>query len=192
MKAKKLSRNYFKESWSFVKQNRNYIYFSTLIFLVFAFIGYFISPPTALESQILKIIEELTNAFKGLNLVQTISKIFFNNLSASFSALLLGIFFGIFPLVVAIINGYIVGYVANKAVSQEGILILWRLLPHGIFELPAVLISIGIGISLGTSLFRKVNFKEQFKSSMRAFLIIILPLLLIAAIIEGFLVFFLS
>jgi len=41
------------------------------------------------------------------------------------------------------------------SVGIEGYGILWRLVPHGIFELPAVFISLGLGIKLGTFIFRE-------------------------------------
>jgi stage II sporulation protein M len=183
--------NNFQESWNFIKENKFYVYVAASIFLLFALIGYFISPPEIIESQILKMLAQLTSEFDGLNLMQTIFKIFFNNTWASFIALITGMLLCIFPLFTVIFNGYIVGYVANRAVAQEGILVLWRLFPHGIFELPAVIISIGLGFSLGVGIFMP-NFKSRLKQSFKAFFLIILPLLLIAAVIEGLLVFFIK
>jgi stage II sporulation protein M len=186
---KSTSNNHFKESWDFIKTKRNYIYFSAIIFLIFIIIGYFVSPSELLEAQLLKLLQELTLKFQGLNAFQTIWALLSNNLTTSFFSLILGTIFGIFPLIGTVLNGYLIGYVANKVVAQEGVLILWRLFPHGIFELPAFLISSGLGISLGMNFFSG-KFTEQFKSSMKAFFLIVLPLLLIAAIIEGALVSF--
>jgi stage II sporulation protein M len=63
------------------------------------------------------------------------------------------VFFAITPLVVLVVNGYVLGFVANKSVGSQGILVLWRLMPHGIFEIPAIIISIAVGIRLGMFLF---------------------------------------
>ena len=56
-------------------------------------------------------------------------------------------------IILIVFNGYVLGFVAELAVKSPknplGILILWKLVPHGIFELPAILISIGLGIKLG-------------------------------------------
>jgi stage II sporulation protein M len=104
-------------------------------------------------------------------------------------ALIFGIVFGLFPLGTAIVNGYVAGFVANMSVAKKGIFVLWRLFPHGIFELPAVLISIGLGMRLGTILFRKASFKEEIIESARFFILIIVPLLIVAAVIEGILIF---
>ena len=81
----------------------------------------------------------------------------------------------------------------HKAVSLEGILTLWKLFPHGIFEIPAVIISLGLGLRLGiTLMFKTKKFKKESFSSLLVFLLVVTPLLIIAAIIEGFLVFFIK
>ena len=107
--------------------------------------------------------------------------------------MIFGIFLGIFPMVVAMLNGYILGFVALLSVSNEGIFVLWRLVPHGVFELPAVFISLGLGLKFGTFFFQK-NKSESFRNylwnSIKTFVFIVLPLLVIAAIIEGALIAF--
>ena len=99
--------------------------------------------------------------------------------------------FGIFPFFIAIYNGYVLGYVLKLVVGKIGFLEIWKLFPHGIFELPAVFISLGLGIKLGASLFAKNSDKEflrRLKNSARVFFFIVLPLLVIAAVIEGSLI----
>ena len=68
---------------------------------------------------------------------------------------------------------------------------MWRLLPHGIFELPAIILSIGIGLKLGVEIWKKDSWnvlKRNIIESLRFFIFIIMPLLVIAAIIEGLLI----
>ena len=79
----------------------------------------------------------------------------------------------------------------NDKVEKAGFFEMWRLLPHGIFELPAVFISLGLGIRLGTTLFNR-NVKNidkeifrRLRNSFKVFIFIVLPLLVVAAIIEG-------
>ena len=191
---KKISKNkslkeLYKESFAFIKESRNCIYLAIGLFLVFALVGYFVPPTQEIEDQILALIRGLSVRFEGLNTFETIWEIFSNNLTVSFTAIIFGLAFGFMPLFVAIFNGYLVGYVANYAVSQKGILILWKLFPHGIFELPAVLIAVGLGIRVGFSIFKE---KEKtfvlLKKSLQVFLLVILALLVVAAVIEGILV----
>jgi stage II sporulation protein M len=103
----------------------------------------------------------------------------------------LGVLLGIFPFLTAISNGYLLGFASKITAESQGLLVLWRLIPHGIFELPAIIISTGIGIKLGISVLKNWNkFKFEFTEALRFFVFVLLPLFLIAAIIEGLLIFF--
>jgi stage II sporulation protein M len=133
-------------------------------------------------------ITELIEITIGLNMQQLIWFIFKNNIWSAFTGIIFGVFLGIIPLVSAVSNGYVLGFVSNAVVSEVGYLSLWRLLPHGIFEIPAIMISLGLGIKFGLFMFAKKpgkEFKRRFLLSMKTFLFVILPLLVMAALIEG-------
>jgi stage II sporulation protein M len=179
-------RNYIS-CWEYLKESKNYIYFSAGIFVLFALIGFIF--PIFFKQQILDFIKNLSLQVSGLNFQQLFSFIFLNNLRATFFSILLGIGFGIFPLITAIVNGYLLGFVARYSVNEGGLLVLWRLLPHGIFEIPAVILSLGIGMKLGLWVFtKKQSFKEEVFEALRFFIFVVLPLLLIAGIIESLLI----
>ena len=161
--------------------------------MIFGLIGFLF--PIFFEEQILDLIKELIAQTEGLGTFGLTKFIFLNNIKSSFFSMALGIFLGIFSFLILIVNGYVLGFVASKSVAVEGILVLWRLLPHGIFEIPAVMISAGLGLKLGAYLFvkhKKGDFKQWLLNSLRVFLFIVVPLLIIAAIIEGILIIFLS
>ena len=101
--------------------------------------------------------------------------------------MVLGVLFGIFPIMICVVNGYLLGFVASEAVAAEGLFTMWRIFPHGIFELPAVIFSIGIGIKIGMSVFDG-KVKYNFKEGLRFFVFVVLPLLVVAGVIEGILV----
>jgi stage II sporulation protein M len=129
---------------------------------------------------------------EGMGHGQLVGYIFFRNLQSSLIGMLLGVVFGIFPLLALVFNGYLLGFVAFISVKAHGVWVLWRVLPHGIFELPAVFLSLGLGLRLGFSIFSKserFGFKNSFLNSLRIFLLIVFPLLVIAAIIESSLIF---
>jgi stage II sporulation protein M len=232
--ARKKTKNFFienyRKSWEYIKESRNFIYTILIIFLLFAFLGAFVPVPEFLEQQILEFIEELLRRTAEMSQGELMSFIFLNNLQSSFFGMILGIALGIFSAINSIFNGYILGFVSSRAVYEEGIFVLWRLLPHGIFELPALFLSLGLGLKLGfpfiykyfkyykkrknifalltgillfpfpiilTLILNKNLRKYQLKdllfkvsNSLRIFLFVILPFLLIAAIIEGCLIFF--
>jgi len=220
----------YRKSWEYIKESRNFIYTILIIFLVFAFIGAFVPVPELLERQILEFIGELLRKTAGMSQEELISFIFLNNLQSSFFGMIFGIVLGIFSVITSVLNGYLLGFISSRVAYEEGILILWRLLPHGIFELPALFLSAGLGLKLGfpfiyryfdyywkrknifalfgtfflipiilTLILNKNLRKYQFKdflfkvnNSIRVFLFVIFPFLLIAAIIEGSLIFFLK
>jgi stage II sporulation protein M len=196
---KRTKRNFFRDnylkSWEFLKESKKYIYAIVIIFLVFAFIGFFLPIPESLLERILEFIREIIEKTENMSLVELINFIFINNLKVSFLGMAAGIFFGIFPILEALGNGYLLGFVAMNAIKVDGILSLWKILPHGIFELPAVFISLGLGLRLGLHIFirkKKRNFKESIIESLRLFVFVVIPLLIIAALIEGVFVFILK
>jgi len=186
-------REEYKENWDYIKESKNFIYLIIAVFFVFAFVGFFIPVPDAVAEQILHFIQELLEKIQGMNQNELISFIFFNNLQSSFFVMVFGVFLGIFPVVGAILNGYLLGFVASMGVGEGGVSVLLRLLPHGIFELPAVFISLGLGLKLGTFVFQEEkihSLKKYFWNSLRIFFFIVIPLLILAAIIEGSFMFF--
>lgn len=186
--VKKKEENLFKIGIDFVKESRNYIYFSVIIFVVSAIIGFYFSNYFTFIDEILK---ELVNKTEGLESFELVSFIFWNNLQSAFIGMIFGIVFGIMPVINAITNGVVLGYVFDKVYKVSGFADFWRILPHGIFELPAVFIALGMGIKLGSLVFSG-NYKDGFlthlKKAFYAFVFVVIPLLVIAAIIEGLLI----
>lgn len=192
----KNKNDFFKEnyskSWKFIKESRNFIYIMTFVFFCFVLIGFFVPVPDSIAKEIMKMIEEIVKRTEGMSQIELIRFIFFNNLQSSFFGLVLGIFFGIFPVIFAAFNGYILGFVAFLSVEEGGGGVLWKLLPHGIFELPAIFISLGLGLKAGVLIFKhskSKSFKYYFYEFARIFIFVVIPLLIIAAIIEGSLIF---
>jgi len=193
MKKEFLKKQY-KESFNYIRECKKPIFYIILIFLLFGLIGFFLPVPQALTSEILKYIQELLKQTEDFGFGDMFSFIFLNNLKASFLGMILGVLFGVFPVFNALGNGYLLGFIASKTALENGILSLWRVLPHGIFELPAVFIVLGLGLKMGTFFLAdyKLRFlKENLRNSFRVFVLIILPLLLIAAVIESLLILFL-
>jgi stage II sporulation protein M len=186
-----LRKQYF-DSWKYIKDSKNFIYFSIAIFFLFSLIGFFVPPSDSLSLKIFEYIEEILSRTEGLSNFGLIKFIFLNNVQSSFFAMVLGLVFGIVPLVALVSNGYIVGFVSSMSVENAGYISLFNLVPHGIFELPAIFISLGLGLKFGTFIFKnkiRESFNKYLLESLRVFVFVVLPLLIIAAIIEGFLIF---
>jgi len=195
-KQKKFSlKEAYRKSWEYVHNSRKFVFIIIGIFLFFTLVGLFIPAPESISKWISDYVTEIMVKTTGLSAGQLISFIFFNNLQSSLFGLIFGVLFGIFPIFVALFNGYILGFVLNASINAGGIWVILKLLPHGIFELPAVFISLGLGLRLGTCLlFRKKrkDFRKEFYNALRVFFFVIIPLLLIAAIIEGIFIAFVN
>lgn len=191
---KSLEENYSK-SFVYLKESKKYIYASIGLFFVFSLIGFFIPLPEEFSSMILEYLRDLLEQTEGFGFWEMFLFIFWNNSFVGFISIIFGAIFGIFPIMSSASNGFVLGYVSNMSVFSGGVLSLWRLFPHGIFELPAIFISFGLGIKLGSFVFHKNSlgkFKKYFLESLRVFVFVVLPLLLIAGIIESFLIVFIG
>jgi stage II sporulation protein M len=181
----------YKKCFSYLKESRKFIYLVIFIFFFSAVIGFFVPLPEEISLEIINYFKGLIEETRNYGVFEMISFLFFNNFGASFFGMVLGVVFGIFSVFNSFMNGFILGFVAKLSVSESGILSLWRIFPHGIFELPAVFISLGLGLKLGTFIFKKDWWgflKKSFKSSIMVFIFVVVPLLILAAIIEGILI----
>lgn len=187
MKEYRLKRN-FKDAVSFLEETRWFFVFSLSTFFLFFIVGFVY--PYFYEEELVKIIKGMALLIEDMNLFELIFYIFLNNIKASFIGVVSGILFGVIPFFIISFNGYLLGFVSRGAVSAGGVKVLWKILPHGIFELPAIILSIGIGMKIGIDILRfgKKNLKHNLVNSFKVFVLIIFPLLLIAAIIEGSLI----
>jgi len=125
--------------------------------------------------------------------------IWLNNVYSSLMALYMGILAGLMPLVTLVVNGMLMGYLFHnmaEAGYHIGPMIAKGILPHGIIEIPALLLACAYGILLGFSLIRGLwgsligktdpwaKFSRAIRGSVPAAIGIVL-LLLLAAIIES-------
>lgn len=173
------------------KTVKSFINLAVYIFLFFALLGFIsalINPQGASF-----IVDRLSSTFdfvKRLNPLQVFLFIFFNNSIKVFLVMILGTFFGIIPILFLISNGYIVGIISAVRTEQGIAKVIVSLLPHGVVELTGVFIACGYGLWLGYKFYRFVFFRESFRpafsEALKKFYRIVIPLLIVAALIETF------
>ncbi len=187
---KQILRKNFRNAIAYLKESKNYIWAIALIFAVGIIVGFIFSGELSFLE---KFIEEILKKTEGLNTGELILFIFQNNLISSLYGMVFGIVLGVLPVFTSLFNGLVLGYVFRRVWDSSGIREFWRILPHGIFELPAVFISLALGLKLGMFIFAK-NKKEEFRQrllkSLIIFIAIVIPLLAIAAVIESILISF--
>lgn len=116
-----------------------------------------------------------------------------NNIRVSINALVLGVFWGIGTVVILFYNGVILGAVAfDYILSGHLTFLMGWLLPHGVIEIPAILIAGQAGLILGDSLLRVKGSTRiaRLRSNMKDIVSLIggvAVLLVWAGIIESFL-----
>ena len=164
-----------------------------LIFILSTYIGYqwAESHPEQADIFIKQIFEGLSFV-KGLPQPLVFAVIFINNAVKSFVNMILGLLFGIIPILFVAINGFIVGVVTAVVSRNVGLLkVLLMLIPHGILEIPAVLIACSYGLKLGVAVLNRVRGKDvdiklEIRRSVGVYLRYVVPMLLIAAFVETY------
>ena len=119
--------------------------------------------------------------------------IFLNNSFVAFLASIGGIVLSVFPFIILVSNGLMLGVVLHIVLTVESFgFFLVGILPHGVIEIPVVLYATSLGIWLGKSFFDFLVFKKETKESMQdklkrsfcSYIFIVVPLLFLAALIE--------
>jgi stage II sporulation protein M len=170
-----------------------YIVLSTIVFalsIAVGYIAYGIYPEYAMQS--ISGLEELVEMLEGLSLLEIMLVIFINNTIAMFIAILFGIVLGIVPLLVLVLNGFIIGTIVRLLLVENGLaFIVAGLVPHGIIEIPLLLLSTSIGMKIGYEVLlalagKPSDIKNEFIKGMKFFFYWMVPLIFVAALIETF------
>lgn len=166
-----------------------YLTFSTLLFVFSIYVGltYYVFSPTG--TIVIEPFKSLIELFRKLSPFQRILFVFFNNSVKGVLNIILGPLLGIYPLVFVVFNGFILGYTFALAASKTSLLIaLLSVLPHGIIEIPAMIICNALGFKLAytaiKSIMKRNGLKREFKRGIKIFVYLVIPMLFIAAIIE--------
>lgn len=187
-------RNYQK-SWLFLKDTQPIPFLTALIF-----IGAIVFTLITVTG-----IEPLRDLFSNLlsDLVSNISSddtshdiflfILGNNIRAMTTMILLGFVpFLFIPVISLIMNGGLIAYVFVLS-TDNGMSIaafLAHILPHGIIELPLMILSCSLGFYLCLAMIRKIIAEKPLKTTLlnicRVYLFIIIPGTILAALIESY------
>lgn len=150
--------------------------------------------------QMMKLIREFQESIADIapeGHIEVLS-LFGNNLRACLLAVGLGFIpFLFLPAYTTAVNAALIGAMAamyRMAGMSVGKMYLFGILPHGIFELPAILLSMAMGIYLCYCLVRRICerryhrgiVKQALKDILRTFVTLVVPLLVVAAIVESY------
>jgi stage II sporulation protein M len=221
-----LLKHLYREEWdAWRKHYRKYFKYAARalgVGFVAGFVYFILSP-----GQEKKALEFVIRALKDIDLQGTplvlALTLFYHNSRASVVAVAAGIVpFLFLPILDPLFNGGVLGLLVSVT-KHQGLdvprLVLTKILPHGVFELSAVLYATSLGLYLSAGMGKKAvaawrkkrgrgegqpppapdlaDFLETYperaaepesltRNVVRSFVLVVLPLLLIAAFIEGF------
>ncbi|MDD1667532.1 MAG: stage II sporulation protein M [Methanomicrobiales archaeon] len=147
--------------------------------------------PSAGEEFIRIIQEEVVGKVDAQDPVSLSAFIFANNLQACILLFLGGVTVGLLTLFIIASNGVIIGGIMELVREEKGLLyVAAAILPHGIFEIPSFIISGALGFILGAALLAEWQGGGDMAGTAerhgRTFLLVVVPLVAIAALIEAF------
>ncbi len=129
------------------------IWYWFVISFVVGAVAFFIKPD--LLTTILEMFEERFGENPALNF-NLAREIFYQNIQAAAIALFGGIILGIAPIAIVVVNGFLLGFIiislltiTDGNIFNSASFIIGGIAPHGIFELPALMLAAAFGIKLG-------------------------------------------
>lgn len=195
-------KQFYKEEWKGFKEKYLKIFiFVFVIFIIIALLSHVILVKNPEQAQ-KKLIDLTKNLLKKIPLhasgFRLCFAIFVNNSKVSLFSILFGLIPFIFlPILAAIANGFSTGVITSASYIKgyNFGFVLVAILPHGVFELPAILYAVSIGVNLSFQISKRILFgsessDERFllilKRIFKTWVSVIIPLLLVAAIMEAF------
>ncbi|MFC1933936.1 stage II sporulation protein M [Chloroflexota bacterium] len=138
-------------------------------------------------------LEQLSDLLATLPKSSIFVFIFLKNVSALLISFVLSPIFYLAPVTALTFNGWLIGFLSAAVVQEKSLgYLLAGLLPHGIFELPALILGEAVALSFGTTVILAL-FKQERRNLLLAdlkrnlrYLTIALILFLPAAIIETY------
>ena len=132
---------------------------------------------------------EMLPEIEDSDITSLFSLILFNNLFVNLLWMVLGLF-GAFPSVYfSSFNGFILGAFAYTfALETSNTLVVVGLLPHGIIEIPTMILSSSMGMGLGYTVINRLrgkgSIRKELNHAIKLYIRRIIPLVILAAIIE--------
>jgi stage II sporulation protein M len=221
-----LLKRLYREEWdAWRKHYRKYFKYAARALgagFVVGFVYFMLKP-----DQEKKALEFVIRSFKDIRLegspLVLALTLFYHNSRASIVAVAAGVIpFLFLPILDPLLNGGVLGLLVSVT-KHQGLdvprLVLTKILPHGVFELTAVLYTTSLGLYLSAGVGKKAvaawrkkrgqrpgqplpapgltsfletyperaaEYESMARNVVRSFVLVVLPLLLVAALIEGF------
>lgn len=180
------------------KHYKHYFFASILIFAIGIYTGYTMDSLHAVLNSQIQGLKQLAHLFDKMNLspaelqLAYFVLIFLNNSLKALLFIFAGGFFWVFPVYSMLLNGMIMGYLFEITVAQGESLthmIVMGILPHGILELPAILLAAAYGMRFGTLILKGMisllapPLRVSVKAQLIHFFRMSLPLMMLLGVV---------
>lgn len=134
------------------------------------------------------VFRDVADNYRGLAGGKLFFTLLLHNVMATIIVLISGVLVGIIPTFAIGANGFVLGVVYRQAAGEVGYSkAALKILPHRIFELPALLFVASYGLWLGVTLIRRMRGREStllryhIEHAFWQYFAVVLPLLIVAA-----------
>ena len=159
-----------------------------------AFLGGMSAPPFV-RQEVTEALQVVGEQYRDLAGGTLFFYILLHNVTASLLLLASGLLYGIVPVLAVGSNGFVLGVLYGQEALAVGYSkAAMKVVPHGIFEIPALLFTASYGVWLGIRSIRRVRGKEEpplrvpVNHAFERYFVVVFPLLVMAAAIETFLI----
>jgi len=168
---------------------KSYLLVLTLIFSASFLAG--TVAPASVRKDAADAFQLVADSYRGLDGGKLFFLILLHNVTASILILVSGVIIGIVPILSMGSNGFFLGVLYRQAAEMAGYSkAALKVLPHGVFEIPALLFAASYGLWLGVTVVRRMRGKEStllrfhIEHAFRRYFAVVFPLLIVAAAIE--------
>lgn len=163
---------------------------TSVLFFILIILGYASAP--FLPINVLETLRQAFTPFFELTSWELVLAIFIHNALRALLVIFLGLIVGIVPFIFLVANSLIIGIVVYEVAILKGLgVALAALVPHGIIEIPAVILAITLGFQGGLEVVKWLLGKESqvrtfLQTGLKIFFKLIIPALFLASLIEVF------
>jgi stage II sporulation protein M len=147
--------------------------------------------PSPIRTQMTEMFQAMAGDYRDLSGGMLFFNILAQNVMATIFVVIFGLIIGIIPTFAVGSNAFGLGVLYRQTSEVSGYAkAAIKVLPHGVFEIPALLIAASYGLWLGVMVVRRMRGKEDtpikihMEHAFRRYFAVVFPLLVVAAAIE--------
>ena len=153
------------------------------------------SAPEPVSRQVTDSLRSVGDQYRDLSGGTLFFYILLHNVMASLLLLASGLLYGVIPVLAVGANGFVLGVLFREVAATLGTArAAMNVVPHGIFEIPALLFTASYGLWLGILAIRRARGREEtplrvtLNRAFERYFAVAFPLLVMAAAIETYLI----